>query len=367
MPRKKLLCIFTTLMGNRATTQRMMDVIGTLDNIEPTYVLLDVADYQRYSMPWWAKLTDPWQSEYLARCKAAPVLDSHYDAMLVNGWELMVAFQDVAQRIPAAAMMDAVPATSDCQLRRRGHGGVKRLLSFQLHHFRFARAAREFQLFLPMGSDCKDSLERDYGIPGEQCFVTLAPQDTDRWKPASAKAAVRSPLRLLFVTNDFDRKGGDFLLDLFSRHLSDGFTLTIASNDPKLEAKSLPAGVEWLRGLDRERMMEIYRSSDVFVFPTQQDYMPQVLAEALATGVPCIANDVGGIRDLVLDGKTGFLMSPDATPAEWAQRVFSLADHPEELQRISREARIFAEEKLTIGRFQELIQNVMNRLVGSPS
>ena len=70
-----------------------------------------------------------------------------------------------------------------------------------------------------------------------------------------------------------------------------------------------------MRGRSRDQLVQIYQQSDVFLFPTQQDYMPQVLAEALSTGLPCIANNVGAIRDLVRDGETGFLMSRNIRPS----------------------------------------------------
>jgi glycosyltransferase involved in cell wall biosynthesis len=216
-----------------------------------------------------------------------------------------------------------------------------------------------------MGSDCRDSLEQDYRIRREQCFVTLAPQDTDWWTPDFRRTEPGSRLRLLFVTNDFERKGGDFLLELYSRHLADTCTLTIASNDPVLESRTLPTGVEWLRGRGREQLLEIYRSSDLFVFPTKQDFMPQVIAEALATGTPCIANDVGGTRDLVQDGSNGYLMSPDATHQEWNQRIQRLFQNRAELERMSREARRFAEEKLSLERFQDTLRRVTSGLFAS--
>jgi glycosyltransferase involved in cell wall biosynthesis len=158
------------------------------------------------------------------------------------------------------------------------------------------------------------------------------------------------------------RKGGDFLLQLYRQHLSDFCTLTIASNDPSLEGRVRPPGVEWLRGRNREQLLTEYQASDVFVFPTQQDYMPQVLAEALATGLPCIANDVGGIRDLVRDGDTGYLMSCDDPAERWAQKLRFLSSHPEEWKRLSAGARSFAERNLDFHGFEKLLAEIVDRL-----
>jgi glycosyltransferase involved in cell wall biosynthesis len=151
-------------------------------------------------------------------------------------------------------------------------------------------------------------------------------------------------------------------LRLYAEHLSDSCRLTIASNDPVLESRDLPPGVVLVRGRNRDQLLQIYQESDLFVFPTQQDYMPQVLAEALATGLPCIANDVGGIRDLVRDGETGFLMSRNDSPQRWAERIQGLIDHPADLSRLSENARRFAEQKLSIARFESLIASAFDSL-----
>jgi glycosyltransferase involved in cell wall biosynthesis len=87
-----------------------------------------------------------------------------------------------------------------------------------------------------------------------------------------------------------------------------------------------------------------------------------VLGEALAAGLPCLANDVGGIRDLVHNGETGFLFPHDASADVWAAHIKSLARNPDELSRMSRSAQRFAEDNLGIDRFERLIGEVIERL-----
>ena len=52
------------------------------------------------------------------------------------------------------------------------------------------------------------------------------------------------------------------------------------------------------------------RSSDVFVFPTEDEAFGISLIEAMACGLPCIATTVGGIKDIVRHGMTGILVAP---------------------------------------------------------
>jgi glycosyltransferase involved in cell wall biosynthesis len=352
------------LLGNKATAARLAEILNRLPELEPTYVHVNPEDYMVLPAPWWARATNPWHAEFLARQKARPVMDRTFELLLVNGWELSVAFRHLAHRVPAAVLPDAVPATVDFQQRQQGRSGWRRWLSHRVHNWQFARAAKEFRFFLPMGSDCAEALERDYGVKPGRCFITLTPQDLELWKPAARD--YRAPLRLLFVGNDFVRKGGDFLLQLYSNHLAGAWTLTIASNDPAIATRHLPQGVEWLRGRNHDQMLDVYRAHDVFLLPTQQDYLPQVLGEALATGLPCIAADVGGIRDLVRDGETGFLMPRGAPISAWAARLHDLAANPAEIRRMATRARQFAEERLGLNRFENLVRETVNLLKSDP-
>ena len=360
MRKTNVLCVLSNLLGNRVTTTHLVDALTRIEGLDITVVTLDADDYTRFRAPFLARTTDPWQAQYIARRKTQPFLNRRWDILLVNSWESVVAFRATARRTPAVALLDAIPETVDAQVRARAGGGWKRRIAHAVHARSFSWAARHYDYFLPMGSDCAHALATCYGVPAERCFVTLAPQDLDRWKPAPKDP--RPELRLLFVANDFHRKGGEFLLDLFAKHLGQFSRLTVASNDPSLAGRNIPEGVELLRGASRDELLRIYQQSDLFLFPTQQDYLPQVIAESLAAGVPCIANDVGAIRDLVLTGDTGFLMSRTDSAELWAKRVANLNGDRAELARLSFKARAFAEARLGLPRFQQLTAGLIERL-----
>lgn len=58
----------------------------------------------------------------------------------------------------------------------------------------------------------------------------------------------------------------------------------------------------------REQMPSRYAEADVFVFPSFEEGMPNVVLEAMASGLPIVATDIYGHRGLVEDGKNGFLV-----------------------------------------------------------
>jgi glycosyltransferase involved in cell wall biosynthesis len=59
-----------------------------------------------------------------------------------------------------------------------------------------------------------------------------------------------------------------------------------------------------------EVMPEIYRNLDIVVLTSLWEGLPRVFAEAMASGLPIVATRVGGAREAIIDGETGFLFQP---------------------------------------------------------
>ncbi len=68
---------------------------------------------------------------------------------------------------------------------------------------------------------------------------------------------------------------------------------------------------------------ERLRRGDAFVFPSLREGMPVAVMEAMAVGLPVIALDIRGCRELVVDGKGGFLLKTDA-PEVLSQSIQTL-------------------------------------------
>lgn len=103
------------------------------------------------------------------------------------------------------------------------------------------------------------------------------------------------------------------------------------------ELDELRASVAWLGA--RSDVREILEASDIFVFPSvYREGVPRVLLEAASMGLPLVAADVPGSRDVVIDGENGFLVSP-GDHAATADAILRLAAEPELRRRFGRSSR----------------------------
>ena len=94
-----------------------------------------------------------------------------------------------------------------------------------------------------------------------------------------------------------------------------------------------------LSGLE---LSQAFASADCFCMPSDSETLGLVVLESMASGVPVVAADAGGIQDVIHDSKTGFLVEPGNADA-FAERLLSLHNSKELRTTMARNARTEAE------------------------
>jgi glycosyltransferase involved in cell wall biosynthesis len=87
----------------------------------------------------------------------------------------------------------------------------------------------------------------------------------------------------------------------------------------------------YVKGESKKRLLSM---ADIFVFPSYAEGMPNSVLEALAFGIPVVVSNVGGIPDIFIDGKMGYLLE-SLSPKEIADKIESLVDNKELREEIS--------------------------------
>ncbi|WP_405110293.1 glycosyltransferase family 1 protein [Paenibacillus sp. FSL K6-1217] len=102
--------------------------------------------------------------------------------------------------------------------------------------------------------------------------------------------------------------------------------LVIVGDGPLLaELKpQAPENVIFTGARHGEELAQLYASSDLFVFPSCTETFGNVVLEAMASGLPVIAADAGGTRELVAPGVTGMLFKP-RSPEAMAEQISTAA------------------------------------------
>ncbi len=158
--------------------------------------------------------------------------------------------------------------------------------------------------------------------------------DTDAFAPgsrASEVAALRERLALagdrhvaIFVGSEWRRKGLEPAIRALA--LAPGWDLLVVGNGDReryeqlAEQLGVAGAIHWV-GVSRD-VAPLYQLADALVFPTSYEAFPLVALEAAASGLAILATPVNGIRELVCDGESGFLI--DADPRDIATRLRQL-------------------------------------------
>lgn len=119
--------------------------------------------------------------------------------------------------------------------------------------------------------------------------------------------------------------------------------------------------IELAGPVDADEIVAQYDAADLFFLPSEFETCSMVTMEAMSRGLPVVAYDVGGLGELVEEGKTGFLAALGDTQAVSDRISLLLADHGERrrLGKAAREAsRAFETWDETADRFVRMLRGL---------
>ncbi|MBL4849460.1 MAG: glycosyltransferase family 4 protein [Planctomycetes bacterium] len=230
---------------------------------------------------------------------------------------------------------------------------------------RFTRG--NFQRIVVMSDLVGDQIKRRYALDSSEVITIYNGIDTerfslagrDRWRIEIRDRIVvpQSAFVVLCVANDYKRKGVPALIEAARivrerGGIPDGRLLRIAvvgkesfQYEKELthlaQAKGVSENIKFYG--PQSEIQRWYGVADAMFLPTRFDAFGNVVLEAMAAGLPCVVSDRAGAAEVVVEGKTGWVLPDPDDSIGMAQRILDLARDPKLLADMSLAARAEAE------------------------
>jgi glycosyltransferase involved in cell wall biosynthesis len=124
--------------------------------------------------------------------------------------------------------------------------------------------------------------------------------------------------RILSVGRLVYQKGLDLAVHALSGLQDLNWEWNIIGDGPEMnalqslvESMGIRDRITFLGWQSREELIQCYKQSNLFLFPSRHEGMPNAVLEAMASGLPVIASRIAGNEELVLDGETGILVKTE--------------------------------------------------------
>lgn len=245
--------------------------------------------------------------------------------------------------------------------------------------------SRQADLLIASTADESAELVRSYGADPERVAVVPPGVDLSMFQPLDREEARRKidygTGRLLLFVGRLERlKGVDIAiraLALLRDRSHDDVRLVVVGEDStdgvesekeRLKLFAACVGVrdrvDFLGSVAHHELPFFYSAADVCVMPSYSESFGLVALEAQACGRPVVAADVAGLRSVVRDEVSGYLIGgPD--PAAYAERIGRLLDDPELAQQLGRRGRLLAQRfswTRTADSLESLFEGVVERV-----
>lgn len=237
------------------------------------------------------------------------------------------------------------------------------------------------QRYIPLSDELEGFLLRQVTVTRKKITKICNGVDTQRFTPANEDRRQVLPVeflpdsglligtvgRLEAVKNQLLLVNG--FIDVITRNpeLAQRLRLMLVGDGSMrdvIEQRISEAGIEqlvWMTG-SRNDVPELMAALDLFVLPSKAEGISNTILEAMATGLPVIATDVGGNAQLVIDGKTGLIIPSDAVTV-LADKLQLYTNDPLLLEQHSTAARARVEQQFSLNYMVSQYQAVYEALL----
>lgn len=203
--------------------------------------------------------------------------------------------------------------------------------------------------------------------------LTTLGVDPDRFQPRPIRSSP-APFQIICVGQLAPVKGMHLLIAALEELVREGrhIRLRFAGDGPErdalrydVEQRGLSSHVVFEGSVNQDKLIELYRETDVLALSSFAEGLPVVLMEAMAMEIPCVAPWVNGIPEIITHERDG-LMVPPGDAAALASAIRRLMDNAELRSALGQNGRLKILEKFDLRRNTEHLAAVFRRrLTGS--
>jgi colanic acid/amylovoran biosynthesis glycosyltransferase len=236
----------------------------------------------------------------------------------------------------------------------------------------------EGDLFLPICDYFKRKLI-SIGCDEKSIIIHRIGIDFKKFILSERKIRSKEPIQILTIARLVEKKGHKYAIKAINKILQkhNNIQYIIAGDGPlgdELESLVSEFGIEnyikFLGPINQNECLKLYQEANIFILPSvtsdneDQEGTPVVLMEAQAMGLPVISTFHSGIPEVVVEGKSGFLV-PEKDVDALAEKLEGLIEHPEIWPEMGRYGRKFVEERYDIKKLnQQLVEIYQNLISG---
>ena len=235
------------------------------------------------------------------------------------------------------------------------------------------RRDREFDLcdriVLPSRVARQSFMEMGYG---EKTELVPTGVDADFFSP-KREIPIREPLeppvfRVCFVGRVEPAKGVGYLLEAWKRlNLPRAELVLVGTAPPEMEPllrTYANCNVRLTGFLSSREVARCYRESNLFVHPSPNEGLSQVLLEAMASGLPAVATNMTGAGECMTHGKHGLIV-PARDVDALADAILWCSRHPDEIQSMGHAARARIESEFTLDHYNQRVMALYRAVAGT--
>jgi glycosyltransferase involved in cell wall biosynthesis len=203
-------------------------------------------------------------------------------------------------------------------------GNYKKIISFS--HFLTGMLIKSYDI------PEKDIVTIHEGVNTDEFSINDREKMVIRKKVRSSLGLSDRTFMLLFVSNEFKRKGLDIVLESLNavKNRMDFKLVVVGKDNPQKFASAigkygLRDNIIFTGTVSDEKLKSYYFSSDVFIFPTRHDAFGMVITEAMASGLPVITSNFAGASEIITNYKDGIVVD-SFDPQKYAEAILRLHD-----------------------------------------